>query len=121
MANVGESSNPGAQVPISVSAAQVPMPAVTVPVNRAEKPEKFNGLNFKRWQQKMLFYLTTLNLAMFLTEDPPQVNEEDRGSLMVFDVWKSSDYLCRNYVINSLADVLYNVYCVKKTAKELWE
>ena len=55
MANVGESSNPGAQVPIPVSAAQVPTPAVTVPVNHAEKPEKFNGLNFKRWQQKMLF------------------------------------------------------------------
>ena len=53
MANVGESSNPGAQVPIPVSTAQVPTPAVTVPVNHAEKPEKFNGLNFKRWQQKM--------------------------------------------------------------------
>ena len=121
IANVGESSNPGAQVPIPVSAAQVPTPAVTVPVNHAEKPEKFNGLNFKRWQQKMLFYLTTLNHARFLIEDPPQVNEEDRGSLMAFDVWKSSDYLCRNYVMNSLADALYNVYCVKKTSKELWE
>ena len=40
---------------------------------------------------------------------------------MAFDVWKSSDYLCLNYVMNSLADALYNVYCVKKTAKELWE
>ena len=49
------------------------------------------------------------------------MNEEDRGSLMAFDVWKSSDYLCRNYVMISLADALYNVYCVKKTAKELWE
>ena len=121
MANVGESSNPRAQVPIPVSAAQVPTPAVTVSDNHAEKPEKFNGLNFKRWQQKMLFYLTTLKLARFLTEDPPQVNEEDRGSLMAFDVWKSSDYLCRNYVMNSLVDALYNVYCVKKTTKELWE
>ena len=27
-----------------------------------EKPEKFNGTDYKRWQQKMLFYLTTLNL-----------------------------------------------------------
>ncbi|PKI38298.1 hypothetical protein CRG98_041345 [Punica granatum] len=34
-----------------------------VPVNHVEKLEKFNGLNFKRWQQKMLFYLTPLNLA----------------------------------------------------------
>ena len=34
-------------------------------VSHGEKPEKFNGTNFKRWQQKMLFYLTTLNLAHF--------------------------------------------------------
>ena len=43
--------------------------------NHAEKPEKFSDLNFKRWQQKMLFYLTTLNLARFLTESPPQLAE----------------------------------------------
>ena len=28
-----------------------------------EKSDKFNGTDFKRWQQKMLFYLTTMNLA----------------------------------------------------------
>ncbi|PHT48473.1 hypothetical protein CQW23_12681 [Capsicum baccatum] len=28
----------------------------------AEKPEKFAGIDFKRWQQKMFFYLTTLCL-----------------------------------------------------------
>ncbi len=68
----------------------------------------------------MMFYLTTLNLARFLTEDPPTAGD-DRDSLMALDVWKSSDYLCRNYVMNSLVDSLYNVYIVKKTAKELWE
>ncbi|GKB12734.1 retrotransposon protein, putative, ty1-copia subclass, partial [Tanacetum coccineum] len=41
--------------------------------NHVEKPEKFNGQNFKRWQQKMFFYLTTLNLARFLKETAPQV------------------------------------------------
>ncbi|GJW58593.1 retrotransposon protein, putative, ty1-copia subclass [Tanacetum coccineum] len=35
---------------------------VTAPVN-----------NFKRWQEKMFFYLTTLNLARFLNETAPQV------------------------------------------------
>ena len=69
----------------------------------------------------MMFYLTMLNLTRFLTEDPPKVNEDDRDSLMAFDVWKSSDYLCWNYVMNSLAAALYNVYCVDKIAKELWE
>ena len=46
-----------------------------------------------------MFYLTALNLARFLTEDPSKANEDDRDSLMEFDLWKSSDYLCRNYVL----------------------
>ncbi|GKD25834.1 hypothetical protein Tco_1232048, partial [Tanacetum coccineum] len=40
--------------------------------NHAEKPENFNGHNFKRRKQKMFFYLTNLNLAWFLNETAPQ-------------------------------------------------
>ncbi|KAL7220115.1 hypothetical protein ACSBR2_013052 [Camellia fascicularis] len=46
-------------------------PVVTVPVNHSEKSEKFLGTDFKRWQQKMLFYCATLNLARFLRENTP--------------------------------------------------
>ena len=55
------------------------VPIVTV----GERPEKFNGLHFKRWQQKMLFYLTTLGLAMCLKEDPPVIDDEDDQSKML--------------------------------------
>ena len=103
--------------------ARVPaMPtAVPISVSPGEKPEKFIGLNFKRWQQKMLFYLTTLNLARFLTEDAPKLKEDEHDIqvISVVDAWKHSDFLCRNYVMNGLADSLYNVYSDKKTAKEL--
>ena len=40
-------------------------------VSHGDKLKKFNGTKFKRSQQKMLFYLTTLNLARFLQEDAP--------------------------------------------------
>ncbi|PKI61871.1 hypothetical protein CRG98_017769 [Punica granatum] len=63
-----------------------------VPVNHVEKHEKFNGLNFKRWQQKMLFYLTTLNLARFLTENAPTlfVGESDvQGFKTAKELWES--------------------------------
>ena len=101
----------------------VKVPAAIVPVHHDEKSEKFNGLNFKRWQQKMLFYLSTLNLARFLTEEPPKLSEgeTDIQVVNVVDAWKHSDFLCRNYVMNGLHDSLYNVYCAIKTAKELWE
>ncbi|KAD2393513.1 hypothetical protein E3N88_40490 [Mikania micrantha] len=89
--------------------------------NHAERPEKFSGLDFKRWQQKMLFYLTTLNLARFLTESPPAITDGDVQSISALEAWKHSEYLCRNYVLNGLVDALYNVHCKITTAKELWE
>ena len=48
---------------VPVVKLSVTVPAAAVPVHHDEKPEKFNGHNFKRWQQNMLFYFTTLNLA----------------------------------------------------------
>ena len=88
-----------------------------------KKQKKFNGLNFKKWQQKMLFYLTTFNLARFFTEDAPKLkkDEYDIQVISVVDVWKHYDFLCRNYVMNALIDSLYNMYSDKKTTKELWE
>ena len=102
---------------------QAPVMPTTVPisVSLGEKPEKFSGLNFKRWQQKMLFYFTTLNLARFLTEEAPKLKEDecDIQVISIVDAWKHSDFLCRNYVMNALTDSLYNVYTDKKTAKKL--
>ena len=70
----------------------------------------------------MLFYLTTLNLTRFLTENTPKLRE-DKLDIQVFsvvDAWKYSDFLGRNYVMNGLPDSLYNVYSNNKTTKELW-
>ncbi|GJZ44873.1 pol polyprotein [Tanacetum coccineum] len=102
-------------------------PVTNTVANHAEKPEKFNGQNFKRWQQKMFFYLTTLGLARFLKETAPQVEPPAEGqssnaqAVQAVEAWKHSDFLCHNYVLNGLIDPLYNVYCKTTTAKELWE
>ncbi|GJX26750.1 pol polyprotein [Tanacetum coccineum] len=61
--------------------------------NHAEKPKKFNGQNFKRWQQKMFFYLTTLGLARFLKETAPQVEppaeDHDCKTTTAKELWES--------------------------------
>ncbi|KAH6768567.1 SC35-like splicing factor 28 [Perilla frutescens var. frutescens] len=49
----------------------------TIPHGQAEKPEKFSGLYLKRWQQKMLFYLTTLGVAGYIKEKAPVVEENE--------------------------------------------
>ncbi|XP_073153010.1 uncharacterized protein [Henckelia pumila] len=88
-----------------------------------EKPPKFSAADFKRWQQKILFYLTTLNLSRFLKEDPPVVVEGDFDTQRrtAVDACNHSDFLCRNYILNGLDDTLYSVYSSVKTAKELWD
>ena len=86
-------------------------PVNSIP-NHGEKPEKFNGTDFKRWQQKMLFCLTTLNLVRFHNKDGPKldIGETYKEKLAAVDAWNHSDFLCRNYVPNGLENTLYKVY-----------
>ena len=111
-------------IPATINHVVLVVP-ISVPthVSHGEKPKKFNGNDFKRWQQKMLFYLTMLNLAKFLCEDAPvcSENEVDHQVVSVVDAWKHYDFLCKNYILNGLDNTLYNVYSPIKTARELWE
>ncbi|XP_019234036.1 PREDICTED: uncharacterized protein LOC109214556 [Nicotiana attenuata] len=95
-------------------------PATAMPPT--ERPGKFSGVDFKRWQQKMFFYLTTLSLQRFIQEDVPVVPEgtPDNERFLVTEAWKHSDFLCKNYILSGLEDGLYNVYSVMKTSRELW-
>lgn len=98
------------------------VPAVPSAPAHAEKPEKFSGTDFKTWQQKMLFYLTTLHLARYLREDAAIPAEDaDSQTRSACDALSHSDFLCRNYILNGLDNTLYSVYSATKTAKELWE
>ena len=111
-----------AQVTTLIVAQVLVMPIVVpISISHEEKSEKFNRLNFKRSQQKMLFYLTTLNLTKFLTKDASNLKEDEHKIqvISVVEAWKHFDFLCRNYVMNALIDSLYNVYSYKKTIKEL--
>ncbi|XP_060186650.1 uncharacterized protein LOC132616057 [Lycium barbarum] len=95
----------------------------TVPAMVAvEKHEKFSGIDFKRWQQKMFFYLTTLSLQKVITEEVPVLPEKtpDNERFIVTEAWNHSDFLCKNYILNGLDDGLYNIYSGCKTSKELW-
>ncbi|KAF3623497.1 putative glucan endo-1,3-beta-glucosidase A-like [Capsicum annuum] len=70
----------------------------------------------------MFFYLTTLCLQRFTSEDAPEVPEEtsNKNRFIIVEVWKHSDFLCRNHILSGLLDDLYNVYSGTKISKELW-
>ncbi|PHU05088.1 hypothetical protein BC332_25910 [Capsicum chinense] len=87
-----------------------------------EKPEKFVGIDFKRWQQKMFFYLTNLYLKRFTIEEAPEDPEgtPEKECFVIVEVLKYSDFLCRNYILSGFQDDLYNMYSGTKTAKKLW-
>ncbi|KAK3043138.1 hypothetical protein RJ639_000027 [Escallonia herrerae] len=91
-------------------------------IGLGERLKKFNRKDFKRWKQKMLFYLTTLNLARFLQEDALDLDDNpDRQTMVVVDAWKHSDFLCKNYILNGLDNVLYNICSPMLNAEALWE
>ena len=54
-----------------------------MPVSLGEMLEKFNGIDFKRWQQKMLVSFTTLNLARFFQEDALALKENETNKQVV--------------------------------------
>lgn len=84
------------------------------PVKHREKSEKLNCVHFKRWQK--MFYLTTLNLARFLNEEALVVakGEQDSQVFIALDTWKNSDFLCRNYVLNTLHNAFYNMHMSRR-------
>ena len=68
----------------TIKATQTPPCAkCAVPViAQGEKSEKFTDINFKWRQQKMLFYLTILNLVRFLKDDAPNVPKVSNSGCM---------------------------------------
>ena len=65
------------QVSVTERTAALTPGVPTVPMANVNKPGKFNGVDFKRWQQKMMFYLMTLNLTGCLIEEAPDVVENE--------------------------------------------
>ncbi|VFQ68998.1 unnamed protein product [Cuscuta campestris] len=93
---------------------------ISVPASTVQRPPKFNGTNFKMWQQKMTFFFTVLGFAEYLQQDPPQENDRNNPLVaMVNQAWYHNNYLTINYILEGLAETLYPVYAGEKLAKEL--
>ncbi|GJX25908.1 pol polyprotein [Tanacetum coccineum] len=111
--------------PVNVTGA----PVTNTVANHAEKPKKINGQNFARWQQKMFFYLTTLNLARFLNETAPQVEPLTEGQPSNAQEVRGSSFLdyrmvdSKNVItqVQDLQVLLHNIHAKGITVSETFQ
>ncbi|XP_010418973.1 PREDICTED: uncharacterized protein LOC104704615 [Camelina sativa] len=87
-------------------------------------PDKFDGkAGFKTWQNKMHYYLVSMNMERYLTEDPPTLPQGDIDVYVVgsMDSWAQGDYCCKGQILNRLVNDLYDLYSMYKTSKAMWQ
>ncbi|XP_050904781.1 uncharacterized protein LOC127118602 [Lathyrus oleraceus] len=65
------------------------------------KLDKFQGQDFRRWQKKMHFMLTTLKVVHVLSTPIPEIREDDTvENLRRRSKWENDDYICRGHILN---------------------
>ncbi|GKC20675.1 zinc finger, CCHC-type containing protein [Tanacetum coccineum] len=86
------------------------------------KLDKFEGVDFKKWQKKMQFLLSTMSVVHILTTPMP----EDGENAIVEQIqkrskWENDDYVCRGIILNGMSLSLFDIYQNVESGKELWD
>ncbi|GKE21071.1 zinc finger, CCHC-type containing protein [Tanacetum coccineum] len=87
------------------------------------KLDKFEGVDFWRWQKKMHFLLSSMSVVYVLTTHIP----EDGGDNPIMEQvrkkakWDNDDYVCRGLILNGMSDPLFDIYQNVESSKELWD
>ncbi|GJV42668.1 zinc finger, CCHC-type containing protein [Tanacetum coccineum] len=90
--------------------------------SKFDKLVKFEGQDFRRWQKKMHFLLTTLKVVYVLSTPSPEWSEnETLKATRKRMKWENDDYICRVHILNGMSDSLFDIYQNAKSAKTLWE
>ncbi|GJV91922.1 putative ribonuclease H-like domain-containing protein [Tanacetum coccineum] len=65
------------------------------------KLDKFEGHDFRRWQKKMHFLLTTLKVVYVLTTPMPELMKDATvEAIRIRAKWENDDYICRGHILN---------------------
>nr|GEU59869.1 zinc finger, CCHC-type [Tanacetum cinerariifolium] len=69
--------------------------------SKFDKLAKFEGQDFRRWQKKMHFLLTTLKVVYVLSTPSPEWSEnENMETTRKRMKWENDDYICRGHILN---------------------
>ena len=89
--------------------------------SKFSKLDKFQGIDFRRWQKKMHFLLTTLKVVYVLSTPMPEIMEnETLEQMRKRSKWENDDYICRGHILNGMSDSLFDIYQTVESAKLLW-
>nr|GEV11088.1 zinc finger, CCHC-type [Tanacetum cinerariifolium] len=83
--------------------------------------EKFKGVDFRTWQKKIHFLLSSMSVVYVLTTPMPK----DGGENLTMEQirrraeWDNDDDVCKGLILNVMSDSLFDVYQNVETSKEL--
>ncbi|GJS93161.1 hypothetical protein Tco_0800129 [Tanacetum coccineum] len=86
------------------------------------KLDKFEGVDFKKWQKKMQFLLSTMSVVHVLTTPMPEDGENATvEQIQKRSKWENDDYVCRGIILNGMSLSLFDIYQNVESGKELWD
>ncbi|GKE95210.1 zinc finger, CCHC-type containing protein, partial [Tanacetum coccineum] len=87
------------------------------------KIDKFEGVDFRRWQKKINFLLSSMSVVYVLTTPIPDDGCDDPTMEQVRKraKWDNDDYVCRGLILNGMSNPLFNIYKNVESSKELWD
>nr|GEV59503.1 zinc finger, CCHC-type [Tanacetum cinerariifolium] len=87
------------------------------------KLDKFEGVDFRRWQKKMHFLLSSMNVVYVLTTLIPEDGGDDATveQIMKRAKWDNDDYVLRGLILNGMSNSLFDIYQNVESSKELWD
>nr|GEZ60695.1 zinc finger, CCHC-type [Tanacetum cinerariifolium] len=87
------------------------------------KLDKFKRVDFRRWQKKMHFFLSSMSVVYVLTTpmpedggDNPTMEQVRKGTK-----WDNDDYVCKGLILNGMSNYLFDIYQNIESSKELWD
>ena len=87
------------------------------------KLDRFDGINFTRLKDKILFLLTKLDitytLSPYLQLIPPPFDEDFEGIKVERKKCKEDKVYCRGFVLNSFSNKLYDLYHLIQSLQEI--
>ncbi|XP_072077921.1 uncharacterized protein [Arachis hypogaea] len=93
------------------------------------KLDRFDGTNFNRWKDKMMFLLSILNLAYVIdpkttpiADAAENVTPEEKEKIVQLKKKRDEDtFACRGHILNTLSDRLYDLYMSIQSPLEIWK